>query len=183
MIFVLSTFRAIFCWTQLKKLMKERPRCSFSTPRVLAVACHVLLSSCILQIAVRLSPWTHIEGNFQLINQLWTNRNSHPASAAGAALLPVQSRTEKAGLCSCSLLSQCGSYWDASLACFPLFPFIMYVYVPQHAVFSFYLCVASRMKLRLICWIASIHWKSIEIYYYYWSLCSLPVAYSMFIIG
>lgn len=100
MIFVLSTFRAIFCWMQLKKLMEKRPRCSFSTPRVLAVACHgrtwhVLLSSCISEIAARLSQWTHIEGNFQLINQLWTNKSSHPVSAAGTALLPVQSRTEK----------------------------------------------------------------------------------------
>lgn len=119
MIYVLSPFRAIFCWMQLKKLMEERPRCSFSTPRVLAVAWHVLLSSCISETAARLSQWTHIKGNFQLINQLWTNRSSHPVSAAGAPLLPLQSRTEKAGLWSCSLLSQCGSYWDVSLACFP----------------------------------------------------------------
>lgn len=193
MIFVLSTFRAIFCWMQLKKLTEQRPRCSFSTPRVLAVACHgrawhVLLSSCISEIAARLSQWTHIKGNFQLIYQLWTNRSSHPVSATGAALLPVQSRTEKAGLWS---LFPSFTVWVLQIRLiglfpplpFPFFPFVMYVYVPLHAVLSFYFYVTSRMKLSLVCWVASIHWKSIEIYYYYWSLCSLPVAYSMFIIG
>lgn len=124
MIFVLSTFRAIFCWMQLKKLTEQRPRCSFSTPRVLAVACHgrawhVLLSSCISEIAARLSQWTHIKGNFQLIYQLWTNRSSHPVSATGAALLPVQSRTEKAGLWS---LFPSFTVWVLQIRLIGLFP-------------------------------------------------------------